>query len=390
MTVRKFVYGLIWGAVLLGLFSMLPLLPRVVRFAMSLFCLVVNAPGSVTVNALLGYLWLRTVAGYLLGGLITTVLAEPVLRWVERPARRQPDAGALVTRRALLLAGGGLAGGGFLVGYSTLVERRNFYLRTHRLYVPNLPPRLAGLRVVLMADLHCGPFNRPGDLRPAIAMANRCKPDLILIPGDFVHASRNYFAEAAELLQELRPTLPDGLLISWGNHDYWNDVTRGQQLLPQAGARLLRHARLVLDNRRDFQESGKGLWLCGLDDLWEGKPDLTRCLAGIPADQPRLVLAHNPDTAELQPNGRVDLMVSGHTHGGQVYVPGLGTPVVPSSYGQKYAAGFVQAPGYWVYVTRGVGVGGLPVRLGVPPEVTFFELQPSNQGLRFDSGDYLS
>jgi uncharacterized protein len=379
------VVGWIALSTLLGIVSRLPLPHNGLRFFLSMVSLVSNVPGAIVVGQLFGYIWLRTVLGYLLSGLITGLFAHLVLRWVERPLRRSPEslptAHRQVTRRALLLAGGGVMGSAFVVGYSTLVERRNFVLRSHKLFVPNLPPQLTGLRIVLLADLHCGPLNRPGDLLPAIQMANGCKPDLVLMPGDFVHYSNRYFDEAAELIASLQPRIPQGVFVTWGNHDYWNNVSRGIEVLPQSGCQLLTQRRLLVTANKELSDGGSGLWFCGLDDLWEGKPDLAAALHGIPHQQPRIVLSHNPDTAELQPNGRVDLMVSGHTHGGQVYIPGAGTPVVPSRYGQKYASGLVQAPGYPVYVTRGVGVGGVPIRLGVPPEVTFFELHPGRSRL---------
>ncbi len=144
--------------------------------------------------------------------------------------------------------------------------------------------------------------------------------------------------------------------------------------MPKAGCQILTNQSLVLTRSRGLARSGEGLWLCGLDDLWAGKPKLVATLASIPANQPRLVLSHNPDVAEEQFGARVDLMLSGHTHGGQVRIPTLGTPILPSRYGQKYASGLVQAPEYPVYVSRGVGSSGLPVRFGVPPEVTLFQL----------------
>lgn len=384
---------LTWIAIstVLGMISKLELLHNGFRFLLSMLCLISNVTGAIFVGQVFGYIWLRTIPGYLLAGLVSALVAHFILRWVERPLRhpeQSPNPAAHVTRRAVLLAGTTAAAAVCVTGYSGLVERRNFILRAHKLYIPDLPPALQGLRVALLADWHCGPLNRPGDILPALQMANDCKPDLILLPGDFIHYSNTYFDEAAELIQRLQPRIPHAVFVTWGNHDHWNDLSRGLEVLPQTGCHLLTQRRLVINQRREISDNGSGLWLCGLDDLWEGEPDLRAVLHGIPKEQPRIVLAHNPDTAELQPKGRVDLMVSGHTHGGQVYVPGVGTPIVPSRYGQKYASGFVQAPGYQVYITRGVGVGGVPIRLGVPPEVTLFELHPGQNRLRFESENY--
>lgn len=388
MKVRRLAYAMVWGSTLLAFLSKLYFLPSPLRFAMWAAAVLVNFPGVVLVGQTLGYLFVRTPIGHLAAALFTCLLLEPLLRWIERPLRRPGqdprEAARGVTRRALLLSGVGLAGSGVVAGYSYWIERKNYQLHAYRLYLANLPPGLEGLRVVLMADMHCGPVNRPGDLLPAIRMANGCKPDLILLPGDFVHISKSYFSQAAELIDQLHCTIPDGILLGWGNHDHWNDVEAARQTLSQTKGQILIQQRRLLQADRTFSSSGSGLWLAGVDDLWEGKPDVAQVLRGLPREQPRLVLAHNPDTAEEQKCSRVDLMVSGHTHGGQIRVPVLGTPILPSRYGQKYASGFVQGPSYPVYVTRGLGVGGLPVRLGVPPEVTFFELRCSPDHTRIE------
>ena len=361
---RKRIYLALWGAALLASLATWPAIPGMLRFALWLGCILVNAPGVLVVGEFFGYLWLRTIPGYLACALFSMLLWEPVIRWLERPVSR--------ARRVFLVGGAGLLMG----GYGAAVERVNFQVRSFRLYLPDLPPGLEGLRLVLMADLHCGPVNRPGGLRRALELANDCRPDLVLMPGDFVHYSHSYFPEAAEWLEGLRPRIPGGLITSWGNHDHWNDIDRAAQVLGACQGHRLREQRLVLTDKRSLDDSGSGLWLCGLDDLWEGKPDLAGVLRGIPENQPRLVLCHNPDVAEEQRAGRVDLMLSGHTHGGQICLPGVGSPVIPSRYGQKYASGWVVGPGgFPVYVTRGLGVGALPIRLGVRPEITVFELR---------------
>lgn len=384
MTVRRLTYLLIWGTTLLALLAKLSFLPSVLRFAMWALAVMVNAPGVVTLGKTLGFLYTRSPWGYLVSALLTCLWLEPVLRWLERPMRAPdltPDqARQAVTRRSFLLGGAGLAGGSLLGGYGYWVERKNFHVQGYRLFLNSLPQGLEGLRLVVMADMHCGPVNRPDDLWPALQLANSLKPDLVLLPGDFVHLSARYFHEAAELIDRLETRIPGGILYSWGNHDHWNDLEAARRTFSQTRAHELVQQRRVLRPDRQWSDHGKGLWIAGVDDLWEGLPDLSQALHGIPLEQPRLVLCHNPDVAELQSARRVDLMLSGHTHGGQIRVPGLGTPICPSRYGQKYAGGFVQGPSYPVYITRGLGVGGIPVRLGVLPEVTFFELHPSQHG----------
>lgn len=364
---------LAWGAVTLGtVLLLLPLVPfgSPFRVISAMVCqglgVVTNSPGLLLVSALVGYPAAKTVMGRLSAWFLTLLLLEPVLRWLEAPSSS--------SRRNFLVAGGTAVAGTLVAGYGYAIERVDLKLESHLLALPDLPPELEGLRIVLMADWHCGPINRPRDLLRAIELANAQRPDLILIPGDFISVSGRYFAEAAELAAQLRPAIPGGVLIKWGNHDYWHGIEEGLTRMPQAGCQVLTNTSLVVTLGRNLAKTGNGLWIAGTDDLWAGKPDLNAALAGLPPDQPRLVLCHNPDLAELQSGPRVDLMLSGHTHGGQVRLPIAGVPVVPSQYGQKYAAGWVEGPHYPVYITRGVGVGGVPVRLGVPPEVTLFVL----------------
>lgn len=390
--VRKLLYLVLWGSALLSLGSRLQFLPTPLRFAMYASALLSNAPGVLVISKLFGYAWSRSLWGVFSSALVSTLLWEPLLRWIERPLRRHPEApeaGGRMRRRTFLLLGTGATVGGLGVTYSTAIERHNFQLRGHKLYLPQLPPQLAGLRIVVLADMHLGPVNRPQDLRPAFALAQSLKPDLVLLPGDFVHLSSRYFSEAAELIASLKPQIAGAMFGTWGNHDHWNDREKGEPELRRAGCQILTQQARVITPQRTLDTSGPGLWIGGVDDMWEGKPDIWKALRGIAPDQPRLLMCHNPDVAEVQKGPRVDLMLSGHTHGGQIYLPGLGSPIVPSRYGQKYARGLVSGPHYPVYVTRGLGVGGIPVRLGVPPEVTCLELHPSNQGFFWESLDYL-
>jgi predicted MPP superfamily phosphohydrolase len=146
---------------------------------------------------------------------------------------------------------------------------------------------------------------------------------------------------------------------------------------------MLDNARCFLGSNRTLQAlASRGLCFAGVGDLYQDRQDYQAALGGLPAAMPRLLLSHNPDVAEekrfIASGLRVDLMLCGHTHGGQVRIPLVGTPVVPSRYGQKYAAGLVRGPVCSVFICRGVGLSVLPVRMGVRPEVAILELKPGN------------
>jgi predicted MPP superfamily phosphohydrolase len=142
---------------------------------------------------------------------------------------------------------------------------------------------------------------------------------------------------------------------------------------------LIDNARLfVTPQRRLVQGAREGLCLAGVGDLWEDKCLYDKALGGVPGGMPRILLSHNPDVAEesqfLQSGYRVDLMLSGHTHGGQISLPVIGAPVTNSAFGQKYAKGLVAGPVCPVFITRGLGMTVMPVRVGVRPEISVIEL----------------
>jgi predicted MPP superfamily phosphohydrolase len=173
-----------------------------------------------------------------------------------------------------------------------------------------------------------------------------------------------------------------GVVGVLGNHDWYGDGVAMQAALDRVGVRMLRNQRLWLDGQRRLSTSPlpDAMVIAGLADLSEDRVDVRAALGGLKDAVPRIVLAHQPDTAEMPelagPDGpRVDLMLSGHTHGGQVRIPFLGTPGIPSNYGQKYAGGLIAGPRFPVLVSRGVGMSVLPVRVGVPPEIGLITLR---------------
>jgi predicted MPP superfamily phosphohydrolase len=152
-----------------------------------------------------------------------------------------------------------------------------------------------------------------------------------------------------------------------GNHDGWYDAPRVRRALEGRGIRVLENesARLVW--------RGAPVWIAGLADLWTGQPDLAAALREVPGDAPVLLMTHSPDVFPGVPR-RVALTLAGHTHGGQVRLPLLGRPVVPSDYGQRYAAGEVVEGGRHLFVTTGLGTSIIPVRFGVPPQIAVLTL----------------
>jgi predicted MPP superfamily phosphohydrolase len=326
---------------------------------------------SVTVNAVLYFL-----AAFAL----RAVRREPSTPGTPAETGAPAPAGRTCSRRGFLTWGAYAlgAGAGATLGYALVLEPRRFVIARHTIALRGLPRALDGLRLVQLTDIHHGPWLSLGYVRAVVEAANGLEPDLVCLTGDYVHHSAAYIDPVVAELARLRPRVASVAVL--GNHDWWEDVERMRAALAATEVVLLDNDRRVLTpGRRLVAAAAEGLAVCGVGDLWEDRPDYARALGGLPETLPRLLLSHNPDVAEepgLVGGGlRVDLMLSGHTHGGQVVLPGVGAPITSSHYGQKYARGLVQGPACPVFVCPGIGVSGLPLRFGVPPEIAVLELR---------------
>jgi uncharacterized protein len=251
-------------------------------------------------------------------------------------------------------------------------------LTTARYTVPiaDLPGCLEGLRIVHIADTHLGPRIPSEFVRDAVRRAIDLKPDLFFLGGDYIHNGTHFIKPAAVLVRPLVETnIPVvGVL---GNHDWYGDGVAMGAALVREGVRMVDNDRMFLtpDRRLTIFADNGAMCIAGLGDLLESYVRVGAALGGVDPKMPRLVLAHNPDTAEIAEfkhnpaPARVDLMISGHTHGGQVALPFIGPLIVPSRYGRKYAGGLVDGPAFRVLISRGVGMSLVPVRFNVPPEV---------------------
>jgi len=260
-----------------------------------------------------------------------------------------------------------------LVLWAFAFEPASLTTREYRLLIPDWSAPLAGLRVAVLADLHVGsPFNGISKLHRIVDLTNRLTPDLIVIPGDLVvHGvlGGSFVApeDTAAVLARLRA--PQGVWASLGNHDWWFDGRRTM-------AALERHRIGVLEDRAVQIEHGNAhFWLVGISDFWEAPHDVQKAMSAVRDNAPVLMFTHNPD---VFPNisQRFSLLIAGHTHGGQVRVPLLGRPIVPSKYGERFAFGHVVEGRHHVFVSPGLGTSILPVRFRVPPEITILELHP--------------
>jgi predicted MPP superfamily phosphohydrolase len=267
----------------------------------------------------------------------------------------------------------GLAGlAGTTVAYG-FWEASQIRVRRMNATLPHLPAAFAGKTIAVLADLHHGPFVGIGFIHEAVRMANALSPDIVALVGDFAHKGTHTSEQlppCLEALSQLRA--PFGVFAVPGNHDMQNHGAVYREVIATTPLTDLTNRSMRLT------ASGEHLWLAGVDDLWWGKPNQTAALKDIPKRSAVVLLSHNPDFAEEQPDDRVGLVLSGHTHGGQIYLPVLGALWMPSKYGDKYRCGLVEGPASQVFVSRGLGEAGVPLRLNCPPEINLLTLIPSH------------
>jgi predicted MPP superfamily phosphohydrolase len=247
-------------------------------------------------------------------------------------------------------------------------------VRHDELALPHWPPALDGLRLGAIADVHGGVphMGRAGIARAVDRLAAEA-PDLIVLLGDYIDASllwRDRLAPELVAAELGRLRAPLGVLAVLGNHDWRRAGHRMWVALERAGVTVLENRAVALPAR------GTRLWLAGIADVRyrRAKPEST--LAQVPDGEPVIVLSHDPDLFPHVPE-RVSLTLSGHLHGGQVAIPLLRRPAVPSWYGERFAHRHVVEGGRRLYVSSGLGTSGLPVRLLAPPEVVVLELRAS-------------
>jgi predicted MPP superfamily phosphohydrolase len=296
------------------------------------------------------------------------------------PEAPSPAPRGLTRRRLLAEGAAGLVSLSVLgtAAYGVLVEPERLQVRRYQVALAGLPEEFEGLRLGHLSDTHFGPLVTREHIARAIALLNAERPDLVLLTGDYVHRTPAAIGPGIGLLATLQARW--GALAVLGNHDHWKGAEACRRRFAQIGIPLLDNDRLFLTPEGLAREERPGsLAFCGVGDMWEDIVDPLAALRGVSPGCPRILLSHNPDVAERLPRDfpgvRFDLQISGHTHGGQVDLPFLGPPLVPSYYGAKYAGGLVAGPAWPVLISRGVGLALAPVRLRVPPEVGLIELR---------------
>ncbi|MGE5398634.1 MAG: metallophosphoesterase [Chitinophagales bacterium] len=255
--------------------------------------------------------------------------------------------------------------GALLLGY-TLVEPHWLRVKTIDYTSADVPVAFDGVRIAFLTDVHHGPFFSRNRVKKVVKKVNSLNPDLILLGGDYVSRDQKYIEPCFEELASLKAPLGEyGVL---GNHDHWEGTELCRECMSKAGITCLDNQAIWLKRSTDKIKLG------GVGDYWEDLSDLTPTTADVQPSDFVLAITHNPDFVETIQDSRVDLVLSGHNHDGQVTFFGLWAPVVPSAYGQKYRYGLVDTGVTKVYVSSGIGTITPPVRFCARPEIVIVQL----------------
>ena len=251
------------------------------------------------------------------------------------------------------------------VARAALTEPYMLTIEHERIHLNRLPKAFDGFRVVQLSDVHHGPFSDREQIERAVDTANRLKPDIIALTGDYISKERHYAAPCAEMLGRLKAR--HGVYAVLGNHDHWTDAALITDLFRAEGITVL------INEGMRFEKNGSAFWLAGVDDTMVGLEDIPLALAGARQDEMKLLLAHNPIVLRRAARASVDLILSGHTHGGQVAIRGERSAVRGAR--KRLLKGHGRLGNTQIYVNRGLGTVVLPIRYGCPPEISLLELR---------------
>lgn len=236
----------------------------------------------------------------------------------------------------------------------------------HEIFIDDLPPSFDGYRIAFLTDTHVARFVRRAFYREIAQQVRAFDPDVLIFGGDFAAWHRDIRLAADVLTSDLTPR--DGMYAILGNHDYWAGADAVKDAFSALGVEFIVNRSVLL--RRD----GDTLPLVGIDEVYRGDPDPDVALTGIDPNAPRIGVSHHPDIIDLLDGRRIDLLLCGHTHGGQIRFPFFGAVVVPSRHEGEFASGFHRVRNVLMYVSRGIGAIP-PIRILCRPEVATFTLR---------------
>jgi len=257
-----------------------------------------------------------------------------------------------------------LAGNLSKVAKTAIDEANTLTVEEVSIELERLPAKLDGLRAIHLSDIHHSRFTDLEHISRAVDIANKLAPDVVFLTGDYVSHDTDYIAPVADVLGGLESEF--GTYACLGNHDHWTDAELVTHLLRGEGITVL------INEGLRFEARDAAFWLAGVDDHMAGKTDLKAAMRGSFPDEMKLLLAHNPVIFRQAVRAKIDLTLSGHTHGGQIKMRDPERRILPR---RKLSSGLHYRKESQIYITRGIGTVVVPARYQCPPEITLLTLR---------------
>lgn len=270
-------------------------------------------------------------------------------------------------RNFIKLGIGGLISTGLVGTYSIFIERLHYQLNHYALKFKNLPIEFDGYKILHLTDIHVGPYLSFNSYKKLIEKVRTINADIIVLTGDYTHRLSD-LREIRKVWHELKTLdAPDGVLNVLGNHDHWDAGRYILDYLEESGQSLRFKTKIIKRGNAEIVFGGAG-------DFWEDHMNVEHIFKNVHNDQFKVLLAHNPDTIDTINDMDLDLTISGHTHGGQVVFPFLGSTVLPVK-NYEYDYGIKDTTMGKLFISRGVGTSILPIRFSCAPEFALLELK---------------
>ncbi len=247
------------------------------------------------------------------------------------------------------------------------IEPYFYYVKETTIQSTEIPANFNGFKIIFITDIHHNWFSKINNIKHVVNKINNLQPDVILLGGDYTNGGSKYVNPLFNELKQLKAKF--GVFGVLGNHDNLETPTLSKQEMKNAGI-------INLDNKSTFITiNGEKIKIGGVVDFWSGYQNLTNTTKDINENDFVVLLSHNPDYVEEIRNKYIDLVLSGHTHGGQITFFGLFAPLIPSRYFQKYRTGLIKTEFTQVLVSNGIGEIFLPIRFFAPPQINLIHLR---------------
>lgn len=261
-------------------------------------------------------------------------------------------------------------GTGLIASYPTFIERYLIQENHYKINIKGLPEEFAGFRILHLTDLHYGFLVPKILIEYVINKANSIEKEITVCTGDYIHEKKNTKEIDIVWPMLMKLKAPMGVYSVLGNHDHWGNFDRSLYWLNKSGQNL-RHKAISLEKH------GRKIYLGGAGDLWEDELKIDETFSSIDPEGFKILLSHNPDSADAEFSTQINLILSGHTHGGQVSLPMIGPPVLPVN-NKKYTSGLIKTERSSVFISKGIGWAVLPARFNCAPEIAVLHLYPAH------------